>query len=522
MTLRSFIRMSVTVSVVMLCMAFAAYSYLRLHAADRAKDFNLYSLVPSDAVAVVETERMADLINEIDEMQCSKDGRFLYVSELFTYLKNYLASWVDDAPHGLSKQMNKMLISFHQPDNAMNQVLYCTLGAEDGSLVEAFIQKYASESFPPKIFKYEGESIYIYPLNNGRFLAAYFTPDFLVVSFQKRLVEQVIDTYRSRKSLLMQPAFRHLYHGSHAHASATVYLRMKSVDMGKAADSTQMVAPLGCWAEFDLKFGERVVYCTGMTQGSDSAFTFINAMRRQEPVEGFYGNRLPSSTFFYNCWALSDKPSVFAFTSQQEYAKTTYADDVKVRDDEWKDFLLTYGGDRVMSCLFLSKDTADHYPCAVMRMPMSRAAEAEAYLRIHAQCSSAHGLRHYLLPNSTVLTQLTGITESAFSTVACFYKGDCLLAPDVRSLRAYIDALEQEKWLEGMPRYEELTGSLSPTYNFVWMADMETMAVQPASYVRLIPSFFFRHIDFFRHFLVAVQFTYAEGMVYPNIVLLYK
>lgn len=522
MTLRSFIRMSVTVSVVMLCVAFAAYSYLRLHAADRAKDFNLYTLVPSDVVAVMETERMADLIEEIDEMQCSKDGHFLYVSELFAYLKNYLTSWVDDAPHGLSKQMNKMLISFHQPDNALNQVLYCTLGAEDGSLVEAFIQKYASDSFPPKIFNYEGESIYIYPLSDGRFLAAYFTPDFLVVSFQKRLVEQVIDTYHSQKSLLTQPAFKRLYSGSHTHASATVYLRMRSVAMGKRADSIRVSAPLGSWAEFDLKFSERAIYCTGMSHGSDSAFTFVNAMRRQEPIEGFYGCRLPSSTFFYNCWALSDKPSVFAFTSQQEYAKTAYADDVKDRDDEWKDFLATYGGDRVMSCLFLPKDTTDLYPCAVMRIPMLRVAEAEAYLRVHAKSSFTQGLRYFLLPNSTVLTQLTGITESAFTTVACFYKGNCLLAPDVRSLRAYVDALEHEEWLEGMPGYEEVAGSLSPVYNFVWMADMETMAGQPASYVRLMPSFFFQHIDFFRHFLVSVQFTCAEGVVYPNIVLLYK
>lgn len=522
MTLRSFIRMSVTVSVVMLCVAFATYSYLRLHAADRVKDFNLYELVPPDVVAVVETDRVSDLIGEIDEMQCSKDGHFLYMSELFAYLKNYLTSWVDDAPHGLSKQMNKMLISFHQPDNAMNQVLYCALGTDDASLVEAFVRKYASDSFPPKIFEYEGESVYIYPLSDGRFLAAFFTPDFLVVSFQKRLVEQVIDTYQSKRNLLTQPAFRQLYNGSHAHASATVYLRMRSVDMGRGKGNMGMSAPLGNWAEFDLKFGERAIYCTGMSHGSDSTFTFINALRKQEPIEGFFGNCLPASTFFYNSWALSDKPSVFAFTSRQEHVKAVYTADAKAEDDEWKAFWETYGGDRMLSCQFLSKDTADRYPCAVMRIPMSRAADAEAYLRIHAQSSYVHGYRHYFLPHNTMLAHLTGITEPAFHTYACFYKGDCLLAPDSRSLRAYVDAMEREEWLEGMPGYEEAAGSLSPVYNFVWMADMEKMVMQPESYVRLMPSFFFRHIDFFRHFLVSVQFTCAEGVVYPNIVLLYK
>ena len=41
-----------------------------------------------------------------------------------------------------------------------------------------------------------------------------------------------------------------------------------------------------------------------------------------------------------------------------------------------------------------------------------------------------------------VLTQLTGITESALHTYACFYKGALLLAPDAQSLSAYVDAVE--------------------------------------------------------------------------------
>ena len=54
------------------------------------------------------------------------------------------------------------------------------------------------------------------------------------------------------------------------------------------------------------------------------------------------------------------------------------------------------------------------------------------------------------------------------------------------------------------------------------MVDMEMMLSQPETYVRLIPNFFFRQSNFFRHFMLAVQFTCTEGVVYPNIVLLYK
>ena len=37
--------------------------------------------------------------------------------------------------------------------------------------------------------------------------------------------------------------------------------------------------------------------------------------------------------------------------------------------------------------------------------------------------------------------RLTGITESALYTYVCFYRGHLLMAPDVVSLTAYIDAM---------------------------------------------------------------------------------
>ena len=67
-------------------------------------------------------------MEDVDGLHCSKDEHFLYVSELFVYLKKYFNTLVGDTPHGLSRQMNKMLISFHEPDTPLNQVLYCSLG----------------------------------------------------------------------------------------------------------------------------------------------------------------------------------------------------------------------------------------------------------------------------------------------------------------------------------------------------------------------------------------------------------
>lgn len=539
---RLIIRIAVVVSVVLLCTGFGAYSFFRLNAVENRKEFNLYTLVPDDVIAVLETDRVDDLIEDINQLHCSKDNHFLYVSELFVYLKKYLTTLVGDTPHGFSKQMNKMLISFHEPDTPLNQVLYCSLGAGDYELVESFVRKYCSGTFPSKVFKYKGEEIRIYPMPDGRFLAAYFTPDFLAVSFQKRLIEQTIDARRSKKSLMQVPSFRKMHVDKNNNVAATVYVRMKAVDMGKETGDMRSQTRLGSWAEFDMKFNEDAIYCSGISHGTDSTLTFINALRRQKPIEGFPGDKLPATTFFYNQWAISDMATMLDFTSRQEYAKTTYSDYIRKRDEEWMAFLKEHAGEHIMSCLFQSKDTTDRHPCAVMSISIKDEGRAERHLQnllhttpkeegaaVAAQKSPDYKLypragrfRSYVLPRNTVLTQLTGITESALHTCACFYQGALLLAPDVQSLAAYIDAMEGGEVLDGTTVYEEGVGSLSPVYNFAMMVDMEEVMKQPESYVRLVPNFFFRQGKFFRHFMLAVQFSCVDGVVYPNIVLLYK
>lgn len=542
MKLRLVIRIAVIVSIVLLCTGFGVYSFFRLNAVEGQKDFNIYTLVPQDAIAVLETDRMAELVGDINELSCSKDNHFLYASELFVYLKNYLHTLLEDTPHGLSKQMNKMLISFHEPDNPMNQVLYCSLGSGDYELVESFIRKYCSSSFPSKFFDYRGEEISIYPMPDGRFLSAYFTPDFLAISFQKRLLEKVIDARLTKKSLIDMPSFRQMHAGKNANVEATVYVRIKSVEMGKNTDGIRSQTYLGSWAEFDMKLNENAIYCSGISHGSDSTHTFINALRRQQAVEGFPGDRLPVSTFFYDCWAISDMDAMCRFTAEQEYAKATYSDYIKARDEEWIDFLKMHAGEQVTSCLFQSKDTLQPHPCAVMSIPVKNVLQAERRLQSLLYTTpketdapavslntpdyrfypKARGHRYYILPRNTLLTQLTGITESALYTYVSFYRGHLLMAPDVASIMAYIDALEDGEVLDDASMYEEGIASLSQSYSFVMMVDMEEMLNQPETYVRLIPNFFFRQEIFFRHFILAIQFTCVEGIVYPNIVLLYK
>ena len=100
MKLCTIVKIAITSSVVLLCSGFALYSFFRLSAAEDQKDFDLYTLVPSSVSAVFATEDVAEFVMVVDELTCSRDHQYLYVSKLFSYLKQYLYSLLEDAPHG--------------------------------------------------------------------------------------------------------------------------------------------------------------------------------------------------------------------------------------------------------------------------------------------------------------------------------------------------------------------------------------------------------------------------------------
>ncbi len=540
MKLHIWVKIILFALILLFCLGIGTYSYKRLSAVEQAENFDLYTLVPASTTAILETDHMVEFIQEVNELSCSKEDRFLFISKLFSYLKLHLHTLVEQTPHGLSKQMNKLLISFHAPDNDRNQVLYCTLGNGDYELVERFIKEYCISTFPSKIFDYKGQEIRIYPMADDHFLACYFTTQFIAISYQKKLIEEVIDARLSGKSLINDKTFERVHAGGRrTNTPATIYVRMHSVDLGKTTDGIPSQSQLGGWTEFDMKMNGDVIYFSGVSHENDSTrISFTNALRCQEPVEGFPGEILPASTFFFNKWAVSDLHSMFRFTSSHEYSTATYSNYIKDRDEEMLGFFMEYAGDNLVTSLFHPADTLEQL-CAVMSFPIQNVTQAERRLRNLIQTTPPedtslpvkpreyyHSMgwtyTFYPLPRNTLFTQLTGITESALHTYASFYKGRLLIAPDTESLSSYIYFLDRGEILDDTPAYEEGISSLSATYNFMQMVDFGDIFIQPENYVRLIPNFFFRNQDFFRHFILATQFTCSNGMIYPNIVLIYK
>ncbi len=539
MKLRTIARIAITSSIVLLCTGFVMFSFFKISTAEEKTSFNLYSLIPSDASAIFETNDIVRLVQNIDDLDCSKDNRYLHISQLFSTFKSYLNSLLEETPHGLSKQMNKMLFSFHEPDNAFNQVLYCSLGSGDYQLLEKFVNKLSTGAYPSRSVEYKGEKIRIYPVSDGNFISCYITSKFLVLSYQKRLVEQVIDTYLSGNSLMKDPFFVAIRDNKKINAgNATVYTRMYSVDMGKGNKEGQTQTNVGNWMEFEVKMNETSIYFSGISQAQDTCQTFMNMLRRQQPVKGFPDGILPTSTFFFSRRSVSDLEAMLSFTTEQKYNQEHYSEYTKQRDEELSNYLKNNCGEYINTCLFHRTEEIPG-PASVASIPLQDVVQAERLLQTlleatpatleapHPALRTIHRIaskvyKFYALPPNTLFAQLTGITNPALSGYACFYNQHLLLAPDNASLAQYIRHMENAEIIDETPAYKEGISGLSDTYHFMLVANLEAMIAQPNSYTQLIPTLFFRNPEFFRHFILSAQFVCSEGIIYPNVVLSYK
>lgn len=536
------IKIVVAVSIALLCAGIALFSFMRLNAVEQRKDFDLYTLVPQDAVAVFETGQLVETLEAMNQMECTKEGHTLHVSELFSTLRTYLNSLMTEAPHTLSKQMNKVLISFHGPHTDTNQVLYCSLGTGDKELVEHFIGKYSAPSFPVKTSEYRGRKISIYPMSNGQFLAVCLAKDFLAISFQKRLLERAIDAQSDACALTDDSAFKTLRKNKLRDVEATLYVRTGSIAMGQPSDTLHPVLNLSEWIEFDLKFTGQAIYAAGINHDKAGASSLVNTLHTQACVSGFPHKLLPNSSILYSHWSIADKDSLFArenFLAPDEYHPNAYTE---ARDHELETYLQANADTTLLTCIFQPRHTDTQKPCAVTIIPLKD--EWKARQRFLSWLGSiprepntpprpqfepgydryprSRAYRKYLMPRSTLATRMTGFTGATLYTYACFYQGYLLIASDALSLSAYMDAMEREDLLQDSPQHEALASSLSPSYTSLLMADMGQVLQQPAPYARLLPTFFLRHADFFSHFMLAVQFTRQDGTICTNLTLLYN
>lgn len=255
MQIRSVIKLGVVLSVVLFCIGIAFYGFARLSIADKENRVDIFEFVPKDCAGILETDNIDNFMHVFSQAAYSSQLDTLHRAGLMNDILSDLSRYSSAAAHGLSYQMNHVVISFHRPHTAMDVVAYFRIGEEGKhQLIEAVKGKHGAD-FIPKKETYRGKKIEIYPLSSTRYLSVYTTDGLVVVSYQKKLIEQVIDAVKDNNSLREDSVFTSIHHPQPA-SFITIYGRTPSVPfLGKESCHS--------WSEYDIHLNSEVFYLSG-------------------------------------------------------------------------------------------------------------------------------------------------------------------------------------------------------------------------------------------------------------------
>lgn len=255
MQIRSVIKLGVVLSVVLFCIGIAFYGFARLSMADKENRVDIFEFVPKDCAGILETDNIDNFMHVFSQAAYSSQLDTLHRAGLMNDILSDLSRYSSAAAHGLSYQMDHVVISFHRPHTAMDVVAYFRIGKEGKhQLIEAVKGKHGAD-FIPKKETYRGKKIEIYPLSSTRYLSVYTTDGLVVVSYQKKLIEQVIDAVKDNNSLREDSVFTSIHHPQPA-SFITIYGRTPSVPfLGKESCHS--------WSEYDIHLNSEVFYLSG-------------------------------------------------------------------------------------------------------------------------------------------------------------------------------------------------------------------------------------------------------------------
>lgn len=278
MKLRTVGRLGVILSIILFCIGIGVYSFTQLSLVNKGKDIHLAAFVPRNCMGVLETDNFNYFMNEFPQTAYAGQLDTLQRAGLLNSVLGGLSRYTDSPAHDWSNQVNRMMISFHEPGSSRNLVIYFQMNNSQEAFVKSVLQR-TGHPFEARKEKYRGEDIWIYPVDNGDFVSAYMEDGLLALSYQKRLIEQVIDASKDQTSLDADESFKAIY-GPKSSNFMTLYTHSASVPLLDKPESTQV------WSEFDIHLNSEVLYLSGFMYEPDSCFQ--SSLLRLEQVKPSY------------------------------------------------------------------------------------------------------------------------------------------------------------------------------------------------------------------------------------------
>ena len=334
MRLKTIVKMGTIVSVLLFCLAVGYYAFMRLDMTEHNRDVNLFSLVPSSSISVLESDNINSLFQEYATLNYSRELDEFQFSGLFNFLINELNEYTSEI-HGLSSQMSRLVVSFHNPNTVRDQVVYFRMGMTDDQMLFDMLQEYIPGNFLPKEDVYRGKTILVYPLSHDDFLAVYTEKGFVVLSYQKRLIEEVIDAQLDKTSLSDDASFANILNKKKTKDFLTLYTRTASMPFLDVESES--------WSEYNFHMNSDVIYLTGdafISEGTKymdvlwkrmKDFSVINeegimlSADKDSTVffmsQAFEANDSGNRTLFNECVANLSNEALFSFVVDMEKVK---------------------------------------------------------------------------------------------------------------------------------------------------------------------------------------------------------
>ncbi len=277
MKIRLVVKLAVTLSVILFCIGMGFYGFARLSVTDGHESADMLDFVPGDSYGLFESDNVDYFMHEFPVMAYASQLDTLQRAGLFDDVLNDLNRYSSTSAHGLSSRMNHLLVSFHSPGRP-DMVAYFLVGKEEKKkLIEAVRKKHGVD-FVPKEETYRGEKIEIYPVSPTKYLSVYTKDGVLAMSYQKRLIEKVIDARKNHTSLNKNVVFSSVYRPKPVR-HATIYGRTASLPFLSDGLSDS-------WSDFDIHLNSEVFYLSGAMFAPDSCMQTVN--RRLLGVPSFY------------------------------------------------------------------------------------------------------------------------------------------------------------------------------------------------------------------------------------------
>ena len=494
--------------VIVVLAAICWWGYSRLNFQEEQADVDLYALIPNDCEAILETKDINSLYKTINNSQYIHQYNQLNVSDLLKLLTDNIEIISQNQAHGLSTEMNRqLLVSFHHPGTTHDQVIYGRFGNGDISSINKLIQKSIGNTHTPKKQTYKGEEIIIYPIGKD-FLACYIQPGFFAASFQKKLIEQVIDTYQNENSVSQNESFISLGKQRKHNEQLSLYLHPEGNNQA--------------WQHYEIRMSASAIYLTNNQTGVD---TTKKNMPSHLLLERIDETHLPRRVQL-----MAQLPFKQRHAGEEASSSITTLEDILVEN----------GCNEVDMILFSQPMASDtmNYQLLMATFPTQHIDKVKSQLRfpLNARRRTSLWLQGvpyplWQCPADTTLTSYFLPQYKGEEHWLSIYQNYLLIAPDKETIYNYLtevlDVKEESPHTNGNNKvYQHCLGDLAEEANFTLVTDLNDLINHHPDIVEsntsLIPSFFFKHGDFFKHFMLSTQFIHADGLTSTQLILTYQ